>query len=134
MRRRFLVAAAVAALALVPLAVAQPTLPLTGWLQFGNDVTRVGYLPAQAGPADPAALQYLWSSQVDGTVTAQPLVVRNMPEPGSTMIYVVTADGWVEGLNQNGFIVLKRQLGHMILPSCSILPGSHYGITVTPAL
>src|SRR5262245_32871743 len=133
-RRGLLALAVLAALALVPATLAAPPSPLTGWLQFGNDVTRTNYVPAASAIVDPGALHYLWSRQVDGTVTAQPLVVRDMPNPGDLMIYVVTADGYVEGINQNGFIVLKRRVGSITLPTCSWLPGNHYGVTGTPAL
>ena len=58
-------------------------------------MTRTNFVPAAATVADPAKLNLVWSLQVDGVVTAQPLVVRDMPNPGDRTIYVVTADGYV---------------------------------------
>jgi outer membrane protein assembly factor BamB len=131
--RRLLVLAVVAMLGLVPASLAAPT-PLTGWLTFSNSAARTNYLPPSAGIADPSLLTFQWSTQTDGTVTAQPLVVRDLPNPGDRTVYVVTAEGFVEGINQNGYVIAKTQLGHMTLPTCSWLPGNHYGITGTPVV
>ena len=46
--------------------------------------------------ADPTALHLLWSTQADGIVTAQPLVVRDIPNPGASLEVVRLSDGnWI---------------------------------------
>jgi outer membrane protein assembly factor BamB len=134
-RYRFLALAALAALVLVPTTLAgSAATPISGWLSFSNSLTRTNFLPAQYGIADPSALKLLWATQVDGVVSAQPLVVRDIPNPGDLSVYIVTGNGNVEVLNQNGYVVAKRQLGHMFLKQCTVLPGSNYGITGTPVI
>jgi outer membrane protein assembly factor BamB len=134
-RYRLLALAALAALFLVPTTLAGATEPpLTGWLNFSGSAARTNFLPAEFGVPDPTALNLLWATQVDGIVTAQPLVVHDLPTPGELTVFVVTGNGYVEGINQNGYIISKRQLGHMRLATCAWLPGNNYGITGTPEI
>src|SRR5690348_15904667 len=107
--------------------------PLTGWLGISNAVSRMGFVTGE-GIADPAALTLQWTAQVDGNVTAQPLVLRDVPNAGDRTVYVVTSRGLVYAINENGYAIAKRQLGTMTLPDCPWLPGNHYGITGTPTI
>jgi outer membrane protein assembly factor BamB len=106
---------------------------LSGWLSFGNSVSRTGFV-AEQSVVDPSALHLLWTAQVDGAVTAQPLVLRDVPNAGDRTVYIVTNRGSVWAINQNGYAIAKRTLGTMTLPNCSYLPGNRFGITGTPTL
>ena len=105
---------------------------VTGWLTFGNDASRSGFVPE--GVADPAALHEIWAATLDGRITTQVLVARDVPEPGQLTLYVGTSRGILYALNENGFERGRRQLGAMRLKNCEFLPDGQFGITGAPAI
>lgn len=107
--------------------------PVTGWLTFSDSTARTNFVAAQT-VGDPSKLSLVWTQQVDGFVTAQPLVVRDVPNGGDRTTYVATAAGSIYAINQNGYTIAKRTLGHMKLPDCAYFPKPTYGITGTPTI
>jgi outer membrane protein assembly factor BamB len=107
--------------------------PVTGWTTYGNDVSRIGYTPVPA-TADPTQLHLLWTTQLDGDITSQALVLRDFPTPGETRIFVGTSKGKLYVINQNGFVVGLKQLGTTTFSSCFYIPGKNMGITGTPVI
>ena len=108
--------------------------PYSGWTTYGNDVSRIGYTPVPA-IADPAALNLLWTVQLDGDITSQPLVLRDFPTPGETRTFVGTSSGKLYLINQNGYVVGLKQLATTsFAPTCYYLPGNRFGVTGTPAI
>ncbi len=128
-------AAAVGALVFVVLTAgmhagpaARPQPPLTGWLTFGDDAARTG---SAATPVDPRSLRPKWFRETDGMVTAQPLVVRNVPDAGQETAYVATNAGRVIAYAPNGYVRWQRMLG--ALPnSCDQL--ADWGVVGTPVV
>jgi hypothetical protein len=102
--------------------------PLTGWLTFGNGAARIG---AASSPLDPKSLDAKWFRETDGMVTAQPLVVHNVPSRGQTTVYVATVHGRVIAYAPNGYVRWQRTLG-AAPNSCDQL--DEYGITGTPVV
>ena len=125
---RLFVAAAVVALSTATSANAS----VSGWLTFANDRSRTGFVPQ--GIADPAALRELWSIHLDGRVTTQVLVARDVPAAGETTAYVATSKGVLYALDQNGQVRASRQLGFMHLKDCEFLPDGEFGITGAPVI
>jgi hypothetical protein len=101
---------------------------LTGWLSFGNGAARAGWTEASL---DPAALAPEWFRETSGMVTAQPLVVRNVPARGQSTAYVETVAGRVIAYAPNGFVRWQRTLG-AAPNSCPQL--DEYGILGTPVV
>ena len=123
----------VVAVALAALALAAPAgASVSGWLTFGGDSSRAGFV--EEGIADPASLREIWATKLDGRITTQVLVARNVPAPGNVTFYVGTSKGVLYALNENGFERARRQLGFMRLKNCEFLPDGEFGITGTPAI
>lgn len=132
MRRNLLVLLAL--LFVLPVGtVAAAGAPLTGWLTFSNSTARTNFVSEQT-VGDPSKLNLVWTLQLDGFVTAQPLVVRDFPNPGDRTTYVATAAGSIYAINQNGYAIAKAKLGHMKLSSCAYFPTPDYGVTGTPVI
>ena len=70
--------------------------PPSGWLTYGADVGRGGSV---AAPAVPAAARLIWSRKLAGRITAQPLVVDDVPAPGRRTVYAATSAGRVVALD-----------------------------------
>jgi hypothetical protein len=102
--------------------------PITGWLTFGNGAGRPG---STAAGLDDRALRPAWFHTERGTVTAQPLVARNVPAAGQTTVFVASSTGRVEALAPNGYVRWRRHFG-TLAHSCRQLRG--YGITGTPVV
>jgi len=119
--------------ALVALASAAPAhAAVSGWITFANHPSRIGFV--SQGIADPASLRELWSIHLDGRVTTQVLVARDVPAPGETTAYVATSKGVLYALDGSGQVRASRQLGFMHLEDCEFLPDGEFGITGTPAI
>ncbi len=114
------------------LAEAARAQPVSGWLTFANDPLRTGYV--EQGIDNPAGLHDLWNAKVDGRVTTQVLVVRDVPAPGEQTVFVGTSKGVLVALDGNGGTRATRQLGFMKLSSCPFLPDGEFGITGAPAI
>ena len=121
--------AAVLVLAVAARADAPP--PISGWLQWGNSLTRDGYVAAPA-VADPSQLNLIWTLQLDGVVTSQILALHDFPTPGETRLIVGTSRGKLYVINQNGFVVGLKQLPVTTFKSCFYVPDKSLGITGTP--
>jgi PQQ-like domain len=101
---------------------------VTGWLTYGNAPTRTG---DAASTLDPGRLRAAWYADLDGVVTTQPLVARNVPAAGQSTVYVGTSTGLVEALAPNGYTRWTVQLG--VFPqTCEQLPT--WGVTGTPVI
>jgi hypothetical protein len=101
---------------------------ITGWLTFGNGVSRPG---STAAALDPASLRPNWFRATDGMVTTQPLVARNVPAAGRQTAYVATNLGRVIAYAPNGYVRWQRTLG--ALPnSCAQLAA--WGVVGTPVI
>jgi hypothetical protein len=107
--------------------VAKPA-AVTGWLTFGGGGARLGATSSAVGP-----LKASWFSPLQGTVTAQPLVARNVPRAGDTTVYVATASGFVYALAANGYIRWRVDLGRFTAPDCPQIPDG-WGVTGTPVI
>jgi hypothetical protein len=102
--------------------------PVTGWLTYGASVTRTGETSARLAPA---TLRSSWFADVDGMVTTQPLVARNVPTAGQTTIYFGVSSGLFEAVAPNGYVRWSAHLG-VIPHSCPQLPT--WGVTGTPVI
>ena len=105
--------------------------PVSGWLMWGNDLGRNGYVVQPVVP-DPTQLHLLWTVQLEGIVTSQVLALRDFPTPGETREIVGTSRGKLYVINQNGFVVGLKQLPTTIFKSCFYVPDKSLGITGTP--
>jgi outer membrane protein assembly factor BamB len=98
-----------------------------GWLVYGNDAGRSG----AASESTPHRLRALWTRRLGGQITAQPLVVPDLPAPGRSTVIATTSEGTVFALDASG-----RELWHVrygaARSSCRQLP--RYGLTGTPAV
>src|SRR6188472_3405776 len=103
MRRRSLLLLAPLLLLVVGVAAADGVgPPVTGWLTFSNSTARTNFVSEQT-VGDPSKLSLVWTLQLDGIVTAQPLVVRDVPNGGDRTTYLATAAGSIYAVNQNGY-------------------------------
>lgn len=109
---------------MLPAAAADPE-PVTGWLTWGNAPSRAG----AAASAKPFARRWLFP--LEGRVTSQVLVARNVPERGASTLYVATSAGRISALAPNGYVRWDADLGQLARP-CPQLNG--YGVTGTPAI
>lgn len=109
-----------------------PAAPVSGWLSFGNDPSRSGF--TEHALANPAAPVELWSARLEGRVVGQPIIVRDVPEPGRKTVYLGTSHGLFYAYDDNGFERAHVQLGRMTLEGCDWLPDGEYGITGTPVV
>jgi hypothetical protein len=102
--------------------------PLTGWLTYGNAATRAG--DASRG-LSASSLRPAWFADVEGMVTTQPLVARNVPSAGRSTVFVGLSSGSVEALAPNGYVRWSANLG--VIPNrCDQLPT--WGVTGTPVI
>lgn len=101
---------------------------MTGWLTFGGTPARPGATASSVGP-----LRAGWFAPLAGTVTAQPLVARNVPKPGDATEYVVTQAGFVYALAANGYVRWRVDVGRFTLPPCPQVPDG-WGVTGTPVI
>ncbi len=113
-------------MSLRPTAAAPP--PVTGWLTFGGGSGRPGATAASVG-----ALRSAWFAPLPGTVTTQPLVVRNVPRAGDLTVYVGTASGFVYALAGNGYVRWRADLGRLTDSACPQIPDG-FGVTGTPVV
>ena len=92
--------------------------PPSGWLTYGADVGRGGSV---AAPAVPAAARLIWSRKLAGRITAQPLVVDDVPAPGRRTVYAATSAGRVVALEGGRVRWVRRfrRLAH----TCRMLDG-----------
>jgi hypothetical protein len=101
--------------------------PDPGWLTWGNGEARTGF--ASSGP--PPAFARSWFAQLDGRITAQPLVARDVPAPGRRTTVAVTSAGRVYAFAPNGYVRWEKDFGQLA-HTCSQIDG--YGISGTPAI
>jgi hypothetical protein len=103
-------------------------LPVSGWLTYGGTVERTGDTDARLAVS---SLRPAWFADIDGMVTTQPLVARNVPETGRTTMYVGASSGLFEAVAPNGYVRWSVHLG-VIPHSCPQLPT--WGVTGTPVI
>jgi hypothetical protein len=107
--------------------VAAPT-AVSGWLTYGNGVTRTGIA---ARPVGAHALQQAWFSPIEGRITSQALVARDTPAAGTFTIYAATSAGRVYAFAPNGYVRWQADLGQLA-HECTQLAG--WGVTGTGAI
>ena len=113
------------ALALAVAGSAADRAPVTGWLGWGGANDRHN-AAGRAGPFGPR-----WSLQLDGRVTAQPVVVRGVPARGQLTVYVGTSGGSLYAISGAGRLRWRVRFGRL-QHRCGFLDG--YGVTGTPAV
>jgi hypothetical protein len=101
---------------------------VSGWLTFGAAPARPGATTSAVGP-----LRAGWFAPLTGTVTAQPLVARNVPRAGESTSYVVTQSGFVYALAANGYVRWRVDLGRYTSTNCPQVPDG-WGLTGTPVI
>jgi outer membrane protein assembly factor BamB len=101
---------------------------ISDWLTYGNGPERLGYT---SGEIQIQGLRQVWSRQLNGHVTSQPLVAHNLGRSRRLTIFAATSAGRVYALNASGRVLWQRRLGH-IKHTCKQLP--EYGITGTPVI
>jgi hypothetical protein len=101
---------------------------VTGWLTFGGGSARPGATSSAVGP-----LRTSWFAPLQGTVTTQPLVARNVPRAGDLTVYVGTAAGFVYAFAANGYVRWRVDLGRLTNAACPQIPDG-WGVTGTPVI
>ena len=99
--------------------------PATGWL--GGAAPTTDTAPRDGRGRSARA----WSLQLDGRVTAQPVVVRGVPARGQLTVYVGTSGGSVYAISGTGRLRWRVRFGRL-QHRCGFLDG--YGVTGTPAV
>jgi outer membrane protein assembly factor BamB len=94
---------------------------------YGNDAQRRGWV----ADAPARFLRLLWRRHLGGQITAQPLVIRNVPAAGQSTIVVGSSNGELYALDERG-----RERWHVSFgqaeTTCDQLAG--FGITGTPVV
>jgi outer membrane protein assembly factor BamB len=134
--RAFLLAGAVAGLALAALPAAAAAHGGPGWTTDGYDLARTGYNPAETtiGAGNVASLQPAWSYDLGAVSDTQPIVVEDVPTASGPrdIAYVGTEHGQLDALDvDTGALVWSRDLGR-VRTQCGDLPGGVFGVTGAP--
>ena len=124
--------AALAAGAVVVVPAAAQLGPVSGWLTYGTAANRAAFTQQPVDPRSP--LRELWYAKLDGAITSQVLVARNVPTFGDSTLYVGTGAGTIYALNANGFVRAAKPLGTMQQPNCPMIPGGRFGVPGTPVI
>jgi hypothetical protein len=101
---------------------------VSGWLAYGNGLSRPSATPARLSLHP----RVRWSRKLQGRVTTQALVARGVPSAGQSTVYVATSAGLVYALRPDGRVRWRVQLGRITKHPCPQIDG--YGVTGTPVL
>ncbi|HVE68634.1 MAG TPA: PQQ-binding-like beta-propeller repeat protein [Solirubrobacteraceae bacterium] len=130
---------ATAALAVAVFAVIASPAHAAEWTTFGYDSARTGDNPQETalGVASAGSLREAWSAELDGVVTAQPLVVTGVRLRGgrrAELVIAATEHGSVSAHDAaTGARVWRRALPRR-KTRCGDMPGGVYGVSATPVV
>jgi outer membrane protein assembly factor BamB len=109
------------------------------WNTFGDNLQRTGYNPNEttlsATNVNTASLHQLWSTNLGGPITAQPILATNVSIAGSpaNVLYVGTENNVFYAVNADtGAVIWKNNtFGAPVSSGCNDLPNGQFGITGT---
>lgn len=119
-----------------------PTPPPTGsyvdWNTFGGGLQRLGYNPSETTLSTTTVangLNLLWSTDLGGAITAQPVLATNVTVAGAShnVLYVGAENNVFYAVDADTGAILwsNTTFGGPLHGPCSDLPGGQFGITGT---